>query len=1124
MTRTRPPLTRWLARLGAGALVVAAALLGAALAPAAATAGTLTTGPAQNVEATSATFEATTSGYTAGSNGSGDYCSFIYWQTDQDPATSFSPVGAVPCTSSYSIPVSGLTPGQSYAYAATHCDGVTQASPGVYYCNENNSTNPPSFWDQTDPCFPSGACPDFRTPLPTGTTKAATGVFGTSATLNATIDTKGADPSAVSYSFQYSTDPSLGGASQTQPTAANTQPGSSSGCPTTDSCYTTITGLVPDTTYYFRVVVKDVESQFGPTYGSILSFRTGGFAITDPATAVTAGGAQLNGEVSAGDTSLSYYWVYSTSSATNSDGLLDSATAATATATVAAGHDQLVSTSVGSLSPATTYYFQLQTSDPLIHGQVLSFSTAAPCGYSVFSNHLLPGTGFLISGCFAVSGSRYTAHGTVQINGLTFSGAPTSTLTIDTADEEITTSGSYQLQIGDILLKKSATLTFNYVTSVANGVTRSTVQVLPDPSAAWYGLPLLGTVTITARSSGGSELTLAALGIPALFGGVTAAGSADLAQDGTLSDLHAQILQAMLGPLELPTISLDYDAASASWKGSAILYLPFASAGAGATVAIKHDQLTELMVSCCGVDIPLGDTGVSLDNFSLDAVFNPFSLSGAVDLGFGPEIAGTKLFDINAGYTLALEQDQTLTGIPGVQDGTVLRDVPLTLSTTGQLNLFGFIDLANSSVSFYATPDPFVSMAVSVGPGLTIACAGSGKLGVIPQGGLSGDFLVTNQGPQFNLAGSGSFELYTCTSTGVKVDDAQFEISSAGVAACGSVLGNALGAGYRWPSITSSFPTLSQIAHQLIDGIFRGASCDLSPYEQWIAFPLQNLGGAMRRAVAPAPRTLASRPLRLPSGLRSVVIRVVGRGALPTITLVGPDGLRIASSAGVHAVRDHYLLLPVAATHTVFIELEHPRGGRYQLLLAPGSAPVAAVSVAHGLPAPALWGRLSGRGLARTLRWRARPLPAQRIALYEIGAAGARLLLETGRTHGTLRFRPTQGAGSRGFIVADIYERGLLSRVVRVASFRAPILARPLRPSRIRSRLRRRTLTVSWRAAGAVRYLVLVRKPDGSRRLYITRRPRLVLRGLPRGWITVTITGENLLDQRGPSARARLRG
>jgi hypothetical protein len=301
-----------------------------------------TPAPAQ-VNAVSAVLQGESAGYLAGANGNGDYCSFLLWQQGSKPnATLATP--AVPCTSSYSISVDGLTPDTTYAYAAAHCAAVSGQPLGPYYCDVTGAHSNPNEYDYADPCYfnANSDCTQFTTPAPSASAAPATSVLGTSAILNRQIFTEGEPTSKISWWFEYSTDASFATYAQTavSPLDCPSPSGSSGACDVSAA----VAGLGQGTTYYFRLVVSAADSPTGPQPSGAQSFITGGRALTDPATAVGASSATVNGELAPGDSPLSYNWVYSTTDTLDFSGQLQGKSVCSQSCgTVGAGADQLLS-------------------------------------------------------------------------------------------------------------------------------------------------------------------------------------------------------------------------------------------------------------------------------------------------------------------------------------------------------------------------------------------------------------------------------------------------------------------------------------------------------------------------------------------------------------------------------------------------------------------------------------------------------------------------------------------------------------------------------------------------------------------------------------------------------------
>lgn len=1096
-----------------------------------------------------------TSTYSAGSGGSGNYCSFIVspqggsWDSAID-------VPAVPCGPAYQVTIGGFNADTTVSYAAIHCAAVFTTSAGAHFCAPNGSYANPNNYDTVDSCLGHTPedCPQFTTGTPTATTSAPSDVLGTSATLNGTLDIEdlttdlsGLSSGDVYYYFEYSTDQSFGAYTST-PTQELPDAESFAPCPAGSTwpwCPTvsaSVTGLQPGTTYYYRTVVEAPELGPNASYGNVISFTTGGRALTDPATAISASGATLNGELAPGDTALTYSWVYATSDNVQ-NGLLQGTTVAGGS--VAAGQDQLLSTTLSGLLTGQSFYFQLVTSDPTIHGQVLSFTTAGgycPAGATVVTRSAVPRTGFVVSGCFGSAGGVWTGYGSVTINGLSLPGPSTGTVTIDTNKDTLTTSAGFTLAIGRLLIASGkAGLSFSY-TNTAQG---SQVNVVPDPTASWFGFPMLGGVTITALSSsqtpaGGATVSVSALGLPALFGGITAQGSGTVNADGSLTGVQVQLGQSTLGPLTLPSFTLCYQTGCAgastsacytanasqtnTWIGDLELYFPLAPVGVGACAEVQNDQLNALGISYGGPGIPLGDSGLELTGVSANAIVNPLSFGGSITVSLGPKIDKFSLLSGTVGFNAAFNQNITLNGFSnvGIPDNTTLQDVPFGLTLTGQLQMLGFITLANASAGFYDVPgSPLVTASFAIGQPLTAKCPswlGGGTFGYSPS------FLLqaAADASGFDAYGEGGMKLDLCAITLSVGADAL--ISTKGMAACVAIPNPFSGGDYYyalgvyWPAtLPTSFSQFAALFQP-----FEPDQCDLSAYEA-------NLVAVPARAARAVPRSghaAAAGTLRLPGGLPFEVIRVTGNGTPPQLSVSGPHGLSIRMVPGQAMTESRgYLAVADPGNATTYVELPHPAAGAYHLAALPGSSGIIKVDAAHGLPTPTVRARVTGAGARRTLSWHARPVPGERLEFRELGAGGDRLLLATTRTRGRLSYELRPGLRGRRFVVVQVLYGGMLQKVLRIGSYSGPTISFPRRAARLAAVRTGGRLRIRWRQPGQrpASYLVLTSYPDHGRKLTITHAPRLILHAVPaKGRMSVTVTPVNALGQRGPSATVRV--
>ncbi|MFH1230165.1 MAG: hypothetical protein V1709_01570 [Planctomycetota bacterium] len=205
----------------------------------------------------------------------------------------------------------------------------------------------------------SGSSTPPTTTVPSLTTKPATNVLLTSATLNGTVNPNGV---STTIYFQYGT--SLGYGSTTLYQSIGS--GASS-----INVFANVTGLTPNTNYNFRVVVSRSGSTF---YGSNLTFKTlvgtPPTCTTNAADNITTNSARLNGTVDPNGlnvTSCYFQW------GTTTDYFGGSPTATPSTF----GITSSVSANISSLSISTTYNFRVVATNigGTTNGNNLTFTT-----------------------------------------------------------------------------------------------------------------------------------------------------------------------------------------------------------------------------------------------------------------------------------------------------------------------------------------------------------------------------------------------------------------------------------------------------------------------------------------------------------------------------------------------------------------------------------------------------------------------------------------------------------------------------------------------------------------------------------------------------------------------------
>jgi hypothetical protein len=191
-----------------------------------------------------------------------------------------------------------------------------------------------------------GAARFFSEPTgPTATTEPASAVSASSATLNASVNPNGVE--VTSCELQYDNRPGYELAGEVP---CSPEPGSGN---SPVSVSATVKGLSAESAYHFRVVVK---SAGGTVFGSDETFTTLAAkptVVTEAATSVTKAGAKLNATVNPNGAAVtSCQFEYGTTEAYGHTGAC-SPPPGSGTSPVA------VSSTIGGLTPSTTYHFRI---------------------------------------------------------------------------------------------------------------------------------------------------------------------------------------------------------------------------------------------------------------------------------------------------------------------------------------------------------------------------------------------------------------------------------------------------------------------------------------------------------------------------------------------------------------------------------------------------------------------------------------------------------------------------------------------------------------------------------------------------------------------------------------------
>jgi uncharacterized delta-60 repeat protein len=602
---------------------------------------------------------------------------------------------------------------------------------------------------------------------------------------------------------------------------------------------------------------------------------------------------------------------------------------------------------------------------------------------------------------------------------------------------------------------------------------------------------------------------------PLSFGGKRAAqGQVNLISDNVnglhYDGLSITVPDLWLGPIFVSGLNFNYTKSTDTWGGAAKVTLP----GAG------------FSIDAAGPPTQPADFGFGIKNGKLDHVgfavdftppaqpdlfppfhtallshigaavgFNPLRLTGTIGISAANLVeedgalfglfasAGEKYtMPANAGPELAPLASRTFDRFSLAIGGTAKLKVPL-IGELPLLNAYGL----------YEYPDYF-----EFGGGFEF---GVSFLKV--KGGVHG-FAYPSDGT-FNLAGG----IEACArglSVGFKFAKVEISpclnvggvVSSKGIGFCGvipipfPVIGTIpvpFGVGYKWGGSP--------------DPMF--FSCDYTPYEEKSKFA----------RVAATPPGGAS--VTLAGGLPAAMIRLVGQGGAPEVSVTDPKGNDITKSGDA-------LIVQGTDPDTTLVAFRHPLAGAYTITPQPGSPAIASVATATGLPPLNLKASVGGAGQHRVLRYKLAPAAGRIVKFVERGPGLSRVLGAAKDARGTIRFTPATGSRGQRTIVALIEEAGAPSSEVKAASYTASATPLPGRPRSVAGRRRGGKISISWsRVAGASRYEVLVKLADGSQTFRVVRGTRASLPDAfagERG--TLSVDALRLDGTRGPARSTKL--
>ena len=247
---------------------------------------------------------------------------------------------------------------------------------------------------------------------------------------------------------------------------------------------------------------------------------------------------------------------------------------------------------------------------------------------------------------------------------------------------------------------------------------------------------------------------------------------------------------------------------------------------------------------------------------------------------------------------------------------------------------------------------------------------------------------------------------------------------------------------------------------------------------------------ALERARWSSSAGLAATSVKLPDGLPKALFAIEGAGGPPKVTLTSPKGATIASAPGEALISGPgWYLLELDRDDATYVVVEKPAGGAWKIAEQAGSVPISSIGTAEGLPKKIAKGKVAGKGLRRTLRYRVAKVPGVEVTFVERAGDPAsgdpsqvveRILGTRGPGKGKLRFTPAEHPIRKRKIEAVVHVDGFPTETETVAKFRAP-KRKPLPKPRLSARRGKGALRLSWpKIPGTDLYRVEIERSDGA--------------------------------------------
>lgn len=675
--------------------------------------------------------------------------------------------------------------------------------------------------------------------------------------------------------------------------------------------------------------------------------------------------------------------------------------------------------------------------------------------------------------CLEGDGEVYTSTQPVTVNGLPLAGPK-----IEVSAEKIAVK-DIKLEVAGVELYKG-----NLSLTVPKGDAEADVASFPVAGKKLFGMAIGGKATLRFGRRGEQRYAVLALNValPDIFKTGTAANATAVTGDVAirmdavngvqLDGLKVDVGNAYIGPLVVEKLCLSYLKAGATfvagcqaptvggkagqpfiqcavdtqvdrWDGSLAIVLPTASkTRIGMWGGLSGGQF--------------GHAGAFVDRLGTAVPLAPGVFLDRVALGVCVNPPPLKVKgEVGIGFGPDYNGAKAI-GLNGWFQYT--GGTPWLIEAGGSLSVFG-TQMADASFSYESSG--MVKFGFHAGFNFGKAATFDGRV----------DGWVQTGTPNFNVEGG----VAVCNKT-LGCINANAVVSNIGVAGCAGIdtwLGKVnVGAGYTFRT-------------KEVDVMLAG--CDIGPYRAKAA----QVGGTGfhvgRKAAA-------------------VVVRVRGRGGVPKVALVGPDGRRVSTDVpdGQGFKNRDYMIMSDEDHGAVSVLVASPAAGDWAVEPLPGSVEIAGLDVADPRPQTDLKAKIVRKGAQRLLEYDYTPQHGEQVVFAERGVHTARALGTARAGKHTIRFTPGAGGSGVRNVVAQITQDGKPRENVKVASFVAPADRLPARP-KVKLKRRGQFVRVSW-TSNADRVDISYRTAAGASKLVAGRKPRGAIR-VRATRMTVTVRG-----------------